>query len=396
MARNKIARLRRALTGMSFIALTAAGDAPAPNVKMAPESMMHELAPQKEGEHRIWINDYSNGLYARSILVDADDGDWLGSVDTGWEGEKLEIPARGKEFYNAGMFLSRGFRGERADVVEIFDKATLSVQGEIKVPPKMIRGWPNLNHTALTDDDRFLLLQFFTPASSVGVVDLRSRAYVDEIETAGCAHVMAIAARGFAVLCGDGSLLKIEIDDNGREIRRERHPLFDADADPLHETAVRIGDIWYLVSHLGVVHPLDVTGGKPRALPSWSLSEAEDGKRWIPAQIIQNIAIHAKSGRLFALMHLASLEPKGGGTDYHRPAGTEIWVFDIASKRRLARFPLSRPTDAIAISQDAAPYLYAATFWSTEVQVLDAATGKLLRNIDGGFTPGILQPVEAP
>lgn len=396
MMRRSARAWRRQLLMLAWLPL-AAFDAPsAAGVELAPALRAERLAPAKPGAHRIWVNDYANGLYARAILIDADTGDWLATVDTGWEGEKLEIPATGPHFYNAGIFLSRGFHGARADVVEVFDKTTLDLQGEIVVPPKMVRGWPNLNHTGLTDDDRFLLLQFLTPASSVGVVDLRSRSFVDEIETAGCAHVMPTGSRAFAVLCGDGSMLEIAIDDAGRETRRARTKLFDADRDPLHETAVRVGDVWYLVSHLGVVQPVDASGERLRPLRTWSVSAVEGDKRWIPAQIIQNLAVHRASGRLYVLMHLTSLAPKGGGSDYHRSAGTEVWVFDSASGRRLQRIALSQATDAIAVSQDAAPRLYAATFWNPNVLVIDAVTGAGLRKIEGGATPGLLQPVDAP
>jgi methylamine dehydrogenase heavy chain len=69
-----------------------------------------------------------------------------------------------------------------------------------------------------------------------------------------------------------------------------------------------------------------------------------------------------------------------GGEGTHKDGGTEIWVFDIASHRRLARWPvqaqgLSRVV-AVEVSQDAAPILFATTE-RADLAVFDALSGHL-------------------
>ena len=105
-----------------------------------------------------------------------------------------------------------------------------------------MRGLASINLTTLTDDDRFLIQSFFTPALSFGVVDLEKRKYVGEIETGGCAHTMAAGPRRFLSLCGDGAVLAVDLDDNGAESARTSHPgFFDAEGEspPSHGREVR-------------------------------------------------------------------------------------------------------------------------------------------------------------
>jgi methylamine dehydrogenase heavy chain len=356
------------------------------------------LSEQQPGEHRVWVNDWQGGLYARAVLFDSASGEVLGSVETGWEGVKLDIPRNGDVVYNSALYMSRGYHGERTDVLEFFNRLTLQLEGEIVLPPKAGRGLPNTNHSDLSDDDRFLFLTFFTPSASVGIVDLESRQYVGEIETAGCAYVMAAGERRFFSLCGDGSILSVDIDDTGRELSRKRYSaLFDAVVDPLHGTAVRAGNYWYFVTHLGVVHSIDVGGKELKHKILWEAgAKSGDQTAWVPAEMFQNLAHHESMQRLYVLLGDQSLVPKGGGTDYHRQSGTEVWVFDINTGQRVERFKLPEPMFSIAVSQDDSPLLYASSMWLPKVYVFDAVSGKELRQIETayGSMNTIIQPVE--
>jgi len=69
-----------------------------------------------------------------------------------------------------------------------------------------------------------------------------------------------------------------------------------------------------------------------------------------------------------------------GGEGTHKDGGTEIWVFDMATHERVARWPIAplklAPLLAVQVSQDDAPLLFAATDTS-DVAVFDALTGQL-------------------
>jgi methylamine dehydrogenase heavy chain len=68
-----------------------------------------------------------------------------------------------------------------------------------------------------------------------------------------------------------------------------------------------------------------------------------------------------------------------GGEGSHKDGGTEIWVFDVASHRRLARWPVHpaglAPVLVVQVSQDRTPLLFAAT--DTDLAVFDALDGRL-------------------
>ena len=69
-----------------------------------------------------------------------------------------------------------------------------------------------------------------------------------------------------------------------------------------------------------------------------------------------------------------------GGEGSHKAGGSEIWVFDLKSHQRTARWPVdtkeSGEVVAVQVSQDAAPVLFAATE-KADLLILDAQTGRL-------------------
>jgi methylamine dehydrogenase heavy chain len=351
------------------------------------------LPDKPPGAHWGWVGDYQGGNYGRSVLYDADTASILGMIDTGWEGGRLLW--RNNEIYNAAMFMSRGLRGQRTDVVTTFDSHTLAPLREVVVPPKTIRGFQDMNHFSLTDDGRFMLLQLMSPASSIGVVDLQANKFVGEIETAGCINAMPAGNRRVFAMCGDGSLLTVTLNDDGTEAARKRLPkFFDPDSDPLHECGVRSGNTWYFVSHLGRVRSVDVSGPEFKPSAEWNISEKEGENTWIPAQPMQNLAVHHRQQKLYVSVYPSDLKPKLSGTDIHRRPGTEVWVYDLKTKRRVQRIPLKNLVDAIAVSQDDQPLLYASSLYHVAFTIQDAASGKLLHEIPFPSYPNIIQPVD--
>jgi len=87
----------------------------------------------------------------------------------------------------------------------------------------------------------------------------------------------------------------------------------------------------------------------------------------------QLAAIHGALGRLYVPMH-------SGGEGSHKQGGSEIWVFDLKTHHRIARWPMRPlhlgPVSAVQVSQDAAPVLFAGTD-DPGVAVFDALTGQL-------------------
>lgn len=341
-----------------------------------------------DGPHRVWLHDLANLTYTKATLFDGDTGKFLAEVDTGYLGQELELSTKSPRFFSAETYLSRGFRGTRTDVVTIFDAKTLLPTGEIEIPAKRMLGVSTSAHTILLDGERFLVAYNFSPASTVSVVDLEQSKFVVEIELAGCALVYPLGPRSFATLCGDGSLLEVRLDDAGREKSRTVHPkFFDAEADPLMEKAVRVGDQWLFVSFAGDVYTVDTSGPELAFGTKWSLSSAaERAAKWIPGGL-QPYAVHEADGRFYALVHQ-------GGPGSHKDPGQTVWVYDVATRKRVQTIALAELATSIAVSQDASPLFYSAFLGAPALVVYDARTGAKLRAIENAASlPGLVQPI---
>jgi hypothetical protein len=239
----------------------------------------------------------------------------------------------------------------------------------------------------------------------VSIVDLAERRFVEEIAVTGCAGVYPVAERRFATLCGDGTAIAISLDASGRKAGLTHgEKFFDAVEDPVAMAAARSGARWWFVSFSGRVHELDFSGDAPRLAASWSLLDDVDrAAGWRPGGL-QHVALHRASGRLYTVMH-------EGGPGSHKEAGPEIWVFDVAEQRRVARFPVpnlaavflgvnlgaeagsalrtllewvipNQGVHSIAVTQDERPLLFARHGELGAVAVLDAGSGEHLRDLE--------------
>jgi methylamine dehydrogenase heavy chain len=377
------------LRSLSLLALGAAsaGFAPAVSAQLPAEPLGTEQLPAGSHPHWVWVNDIAFFAFpdGRAFLVDGDGGKLLGMLSTGYSFTTVVVPRVGNLIYAPETYFSRGTRGTRTDVVTLYDGRRLSPLGEIAIPPKRASIMPMPAAVGLTDDERFLLIYNYTPAQSVSVVDLRSRKFAGELETAGCALVFPTGPRSFFSICADGALLVTTLTDAGAVAQQARTAaLFDAEKDPLTEKGVRLGDTWLFASFEGNIHPLRALSNTVRAEPTWPLFTAQElTRRWRTGGL-QHLAVHRSSGRLFAIVHQ-------GGPETHKDPGNEIWVYDIAAHHRVQTIRTRNKAGSIQVSQDAAPLLFACAMESNRLDVYDAASGRYLRSVEGiGQTPTLL------
>jgi len=337
-------------------------------------------------KHWVWVNDFvfphmSDGM---AYLIDGDSGQYLGTLSTGYSFTHVLLSRDGTLIYSPETYFSRGTRGKRTDVVTLYDPGTLKPVGEIAIPPKRSSNLPMIANQVLTDDDRFLLIYNFNPAQSVTVVDTKLRKFVREVETPGCALVYPTGPRSFFSVCGDGSITLVDLDDVGAARQRRTQPLFDMAADPITEKAVRVGGTWYFVAFSGRIYPLAADAQQAAmGAPWWLTTDAERKAGWRPGGI-QQLAVDAEKSRLYAIMHR-------GGIETHKDPGKDVWVFDLATRRRVQQFALKNLATSIQLSSDAQPLLYSIFIDATDLDVYDAANGKLLRSVAHvGTTPTIM------
>ena len=375
-------RVLRVMSGLVCSLFAGFAGAATDSVKVDPLAAL-EL-PAKPSPHWVWVNDivFHHMADGKAFLLDGDHGTMLGMLSTGFGFNGVVLPRNGAAILSPEIYYSRGTRGTRTDVVTLYDPRTLSPLGEISIPPKRVSSTPMSANSALTDDDRFLLIYNFTPAQSVSVVDVPARKLVGEIETAGCAQVYPTGPRGFFSLCSDGTALQVTLKDSGLVASKARSArLFDAEHDPVTEKAVRDGDTWLFVSFSGMVVPVQSGAAVPRSGQAWSLLDDSARKAfWMPGGV-QHLSLHPGDRRLYSLMHV-------GGRDTHKDEGTEVWVYDVPAKQRVQRFELKNPAMSIMVTRDAAPLVFAIFADEAQIDVYDGRSGKLLRSInDIGITP---------
>ena len=146
----------------------------------------------------------------------ADAGRFVGELDTGFGSMRVVPSLDGRVIYSPETYFSRGTRGERTDVISLYDPAHLSFISEIQIPPKRSSNLPMMANAQLTDDGRFLMVYNFNPGQSITVVDTQTRKFVGEIESSGCALIYPTGNRSFFSICADGALLNTVIDDTGK------------------------------------------------------------------------------------------------------------------------------------------------------------------------------------
>jgi methylamine dehydrogenase heavy chain len=336
-------------------------------------------------KHWVWVNDLvfphmSDGM---AMLIDGDSGRYLGTLSTGWGFVRVLLPKAGGLIYSPEIYFSRGTRGVRTDVVTIYDAHTLSPVKEIQIPPKRSANMPMMANAVLTDDDRYMLIYNFTPAQSVSVVDMKSQAFVREVETPGCALVYPTGPRTFFSICGDGALSLAQIDDSGNVSLTRSAPVFSPAKDPVTEKGVRIGKTWYFVSYEGQIHPVKAAASDATVEAAWWLtSEAERKQGWRPGGL-QQMAVDSHS-RLYAIMHR-------GGPETHKDPGKDVWVYDIATHQRVKQIALSNLASSIQLTTDDKPLLFSIFIDKPVLDIYDAADGRLLRSVDQvGTTPALL------
>jgi methylamine dehydrogenase heavy chain len=116
--------------------------------------------PAITAKNRIYVLDIAINHIADGKLhvVDADKLAYLGVVGTGFAAQILQS-ADGKDLIVATGYLSRGQRGDRADIVEVWDADTLTFKYEIPIPDKRAMALNYEGLARLSANGRWLFVQ---------------------------------------------------------------------------------------------------------------------------------------------------------------------------------------------------------------------------------------------
>src|SRR5579864_6892982 len=310
------------------------------------------------------------------VLIDGDTRQVLGNLSGGLAAMFAPSPDH-KFFYVAETFYARGTQGDRTDVLTIYDATHLSRVGEIPITSKRQLALADPTSMGVTPDGRFALMLNLTPATSVTAVDLENKKVAGEIQTPGCSEILILGDRQFASVCADGSMLTTDFDDSAKTTSQKRtaKPFFDVEKDPVFQLPAMIDKKAYFVSYHGVVYPMDVDSSPAAAEETWSMLTDKDKKDgWRPGGW-QPVAGYAPGQLLFVLMHQ-------GGEWTQKVGGPEVWVYDLKTHKRVNRIPLPAKSNAIRVSQDDNPLLFALVTSESKMQIFSALKGRYLGTVN--------------
>lgn len=375
---NNVCWLKTLTTGLLLVVSTLL---PAQGLAIEPEQIGVKTLPTPS-ETWLMARDGLGTVY----IFDTATGDMHGLLGISRFTPAVQPNLHANEFYAAESYYSRTTRGERTDVLTIYDVPSLSPKAEIKVPNK-IAALPFRRYIALLDDQRYLALFNMTPAQSVSIVDLKNQSFVTELSTPGCALIIPTVDRAFLQLCGDGKIQLIRLGTDGKEQARVRsRAFFDINKDPVFDKTAQTAEGWLLLSYEGQVFDVTVDDENISIGKAWELlDDAQRAENWRPGGG-QFFAYHAGLDLLFVLMNNA-----GGYSHDH--AGDEVWIYDRSEERLVSRLPLPQKGTNLFVSRNDTALL-TVTGTDRQLHVFDVKTLKLARTIgEVGIAPGYLQGV---
>jgi len=319
-----------------------------------PETLTIEKM-KKADPHRIYLTDLNlnNVIDGRIHVLDGNNYNYLGLISTGMFGVNT-LSRDSSKMFVATTYHTKRNRGNRFDQFEVYRTDDLTLELEIEIPPKHAQALPYKGTITSSQDDKFVFIQNATPASSVSVINMQTKKFVDEISTPGCWIILPARSntRRFSTICGDGTLMTVTLDASGKERTKIRSSkVFDPETDPLFVQAESIGNTYYFVSFHGDVYEMNVENNKAKLLKTWSLlQDADKAAGWRPGGY-QLLAVHPESRRLYVAMH------PGGGEGTHKYPAKEIWSFDIDSKKRIDRVDGGNSI-AMTLTKEKKPSLY--------------------------------------
>lgn len=301
------------------------------------------------------------------------------------------------ELYVVETFYARGHRGERTDVLSIYDKSSLNQIDEVVLPGgKRAQTLTERGSFQLSADERFAYVFNFTPASSVTVVDLVNRRIAGDIDIPGCVHAFALKEGGFASLCGNGGVVSTKLDAAGKFAGQAMSaPFTDIDDDPMFTRPAVIDGVAYFPTYAGNIQPIDFNGAEAVVREAWPIpkpiAEAPKKKTW--RDRIPGLGKSEKpdGGRLPSGWQLASSDDAGRlyllmrateTVDDHDAGGDEVWVIDPRTKTHVNRLKLRGESQVIEVTKGADPYLVVLNL-DQSIDVLNATTGEFVRRIGG-------------
>ncbi|HIE1843234.1 amine dehydrogenase large subunit [Pseudomonas aeruginosa] len=336
--------------------------------------------------HRLFVLDsaFPAAEAAKTYIIDADAGKIEGMFNQAYW-PNFGISPDNKELYAVDTYFEKHTRGKRSDFIVVRDAETLNILSDIGLPNGRLLIVPKKYNFGVSPDGRYAYTYNLAPVTAVGVTDLKARKFLGDIETPSCGLVFPLSSNRFSTLCADGSVATYSFDAALKPSVQRAEKVFDGQNDPAFEHSGwdRKNQRLHLITYSGKVKSLDLSPAAPKVLSEWSLqTDAEREAGWLPGGW-QFSHVHSDTQKMYVLMHQ-------GKQWTHKNSGSQVWVFDLKSSKKIQTIELQEPAQSIAVSQDANPLLYVIEE-STKVLALDPKTGKEKSTVGTlGFSPQLL------
>src|SRR6202035_5386390 len=161
--------------GLMACNLVAASPAPAKGPVEPDHSDVATLKPN--GPHRFFTSGFRDQSFG---IFDADSGKMEGSIPAGYVAN-LAIAPDDSHFLVSETYWTHGSRGQRQDLVSIWDAKTLTLVKEIPLPGRALVGGKIHNFQVSADGSK-AYVYIMLPASSVVWLDLKKQAVGGTVE----------------------------------------------------------------------------------------------------------------------------------------------------------------------------------------------------------------------
>ncbi len=330
---------------------------------------MHDAGFFHMGDGKVYVIDTAAETLAEQVK---------GTFNVSLIGNIAQSPKRG-EIYATETFHSRGSRGDRLDVLTIFDRQTLAPKGEVILPDRQaLHGhaaalcrccrWTTTAGWASPISARRPRSPWWTstPARSSGRYRPRSVCWPippASGASAPCAPTVAFSARNWRRTAAWPG-------------RPAPTSFFNSDTSPIFERPAVIGGTAYFPTIAGLVYPVDISGSVAKVGEAWNLvPESERAQKWAPAGI--GLIDRDDQGRFYIIMHPDAVDGSYQG------GGPEVWVFDAAAKKRVQRIALKSWGLSLAVSRGENPVLMVVNPADMSLEMYDTGSGEFIRTISG-------------
>ncbi|WP_045836369.1 methylamine dehydrogenase (amicyanin) large subunit [Hyphomicrobium sp. 99] len=319
---------------------------------------------------RVYVTDPADFAVAGRILtIDGNKAKLLATTDTGIVPNPV-VASDGKFFAVAGTVFSRVSHGKRDDYIEVYDAQSHNVIADIDIPEvrMLVNTYPWM--TALTPDNKNILLYQFSPSPGVGLVDLEAKKFVKMMDVPDCYHVFPVSSDTFYMHCREGHMLKATFDKDGNITTTKTKVLNPEDKHVINtpafsEKAKRL--VW--PTYDGTIYQVDFTGGDAKFLDSFEAFTADEkAEGWAQGGWV-TVAYHRPSDQIYLLA-----DQRAKWT--HKYSSRFVFVYDAKTGKRLNKIALDHEINSIAVSSDDNPQLYGISSHDRTLYIYDAKTGK--------------------